>query len=78
MSTVGTPLDKNNRADLQYVKMVAKTIGKYMNEYKVFINKSTVPVGTGAICKDIIQSELNERGVMIEFDIVSNPEFLKE
>lgn len=78
MSAVGTPPDKNHRADLQYVQAVAKTIGQYIGEYTVFINKSTVPVGTGAICRDIIQSELDIRWSGIKFDVVSNPEFLKE
>ncbi len=72
-SAVGTPPDKNHRADLQYVKAVAETVGTYMNEYKVFINKSTVPVWTGEICREIIRKKGN-----IPFDIVSNPEFLKE
>jgi len=61
MSAVGTPPDKNHRADLQYVKMVAKTVGQNISEYTVFINKSTVPVGTGKLCRDIIQSELDNR-----------------
>ncbi len=78
MSAVGTPPDKNHRADLQYVKMVAKTVGQNISEYTVFINKSTVPVGTGKLCRDIIQSELDNRWVHIDFDVVSNPEFLKE
>ncbi|MDQ7010102.1 MAG: UDP-glucose/GDP-mannose dehydrogenase family protein [Candidatus Gracilibacteria bacterium] len=73
-SAVGTPPDENHRADLKYVKAVAKTVGKNMTEYKVFINKSTVPVGTGEICNNIIKKECNN----INFDIVSNPEFLKE
>jgi len=72
-SAVGTPPDKNHRADLKYVKAVAKTVWKHMNEYKVFINKSTVPVGTGKVCRDIISSETEH-----PFDIVSNPEFLRE
>ncbi len=72
-SAVWTPPDKNYRADLQYVKAVAQTVWKYMTDYKVFINKSTVPVWTGEICKEIITKNTN-----INFDIVSNPEFLKE
>lgn len=78
MSAVGTPPDKNHRADLQYVKMVAETVGKNIDKYTVFINKSTVPVWTGSLCREIIQSELDKRWVAIDFDIVSNPEFLKE
>lgn len=77
-SAVGTPPDENHRADLKFVKAVAKTVWEYLNEYKVFVNKSTVPVGTGEICKDIIKKELEKRWVNSEFDIVSNPEFLKE
>ncbi|MGE4443984.1 MAG: UDP-glucose/GDP-mannose dehydrogenase family protein [Candidatus Altimarinota bacterium] len=77
-SAVGTPPDENHRADLRFVKAVAKTVGENINEYKVFINKSTVPVGTGEICKNIIKEEIQKRGKKIDFDIVSNPEFLKE
>lgn len=77
-SAVGTPPDENHRADLKFVKAVAKTVWEYLDEYKVFINKSTVPVGTGEICKNIIWEELQKRGKNINFDIVSNPEFLKE
>ena len=71
---VWTPPDKNHKADLKYVKAVAKTVANYMSDYKVFINKSTVPVGTGEICKKIIA----QNPWKIDFDIVSNPEFLKE
>lgn len=78
MSAVGTPPDANHRADLQYVREVARTVGENMSDYKVFINKSTVPVGTGKLCSDIIQKELDARGMNITFDVVSNPEFLKE
>lgn len=78
MSAVGTPPDANHRADLQYVKTVAKRVGEIMNEPKVFVNKSTVPVGTGDMCRDIISQELQSRGMNTEFDIVSNPEFLRE
>lgn len=73
-SAVGTPPDENHKADLKYVKSVAETVGKYMNSYKVFINKSTVPVGTGKLCADIIE----KFSWKSDFDIVSNPEFLKE
>ncbi|MDD5213783.1 MAG: UDP-glucose/GDP-mannose dehydrogenase family protein [Candidatus Gracilibacteria bacterium] len=79
-SAVGTPPDKenNNKADLKYVEEVAKTFGKNIGEYKLFINKSTVPVGTGKKCRDIIKKEIQKRGKDIEFDVASNPEFLRE
>lgn len=73
-SAVGTPPDENHKADLKYVKAVAETVGKYMNGYKVFINKSTVPVGTGKLCAEMIKKSSGKS----DFDIVSNPEFLKE
>ncbi len=73
-SAVGTPPDKNHRADLKYVKQVAETFAKYTTSYKVLINKSTVPVGTGKEVKDIISQNLDTS----LFDIVSNPEFLRE
>lgn len=66
-SAVGTPPDKNHKADLQYVKQVAKTFGKYSNRYQVFINKSTVPVGTGKVCKKIIEQELQQRWIITSF-----------
>ncbi len=78
MSAVGTPPDANHRADLQYVRAVAKTVWEYMDGYVVFINKSTVPVWTGRMCHDIIQDELAKRWIKSVCDIVSNPEFLKE
>ncbi|MBN2087497.1 UDP-glucose/GDP-mannose dehydrogenase family protein [Candidatus Peregrinibacteria bacterium] len=77
-SAVGTPPDKDHKADLSAVKAVAKSFGESTNGYKIFVNKSTVPVGTGEICKKIIQNEVDRRGVNAEFDIVSNPEFLRE
>lgn len=79
-NAVGTPPDtKNaNKADLKYVEEVAKTFWKYINEYKVFINKSTVPVWTGKHCYDIIKKTIYKREKNIEFDVVSNPEFLQE
>ena len=77
-SAVGTPPDENHRADLRFVKIVAKTVWEHMTDYKVFINKSTVPVGTWEMCKGIIQKEIESKGLDIDFDIVSNPEFLKE
>ena len=75
---VGTPPGKDGSADLQYVLQVAKEIGQNINDYSVIIDKSTVPVGTADKVKSTIQKELSERGVNIEFDVVSNPEFLKE
>lgn len=72
---VGTPPGKDDRADISFVKQVAKSIGIYMNGYKVIVNKSTVPVGTAQLVKDIIkQNQLRN----MEFDVVSNPEFLRE
>jgi len=77
-SAVSTPPDTEGKADLSYVKQVAKNFGQYTNNYKVFVNKSTVPVGTGKLCKKIIQEELDKKNSSISFDLVSNPEFLKE
>ena len=75
---VGTPANEDGSADLEYVLQVAENIGKYINEYKVIVDKSTVPVGTGKQVSKIIEKELEKRGEKIEFDIVSNPEFLRE
>ncbi len=75
---VGTPSDTDGAADLQYVLEVAKTIGNHMTERKVIITKSTVPVGTADKVKETIAAALAERGEDIPFDVVSNPEFLKE
>jgi UDPglucose 6-dehydrogenase len=75
---VGTPPDEDGSADMQYVLAVAKTIGSYMDDYKVVVNKSTVPVGTAARVRDVIAETLETRGANIDFDVVSNPEFLKE
>ena len=72
---VGTPPDEDGSADLQYVLAVAKDIAKYMNGYKVIIDKSTVPVGTADKVKAVIQEVLDKRGVDHKFDVVSNPEF---
>lgn len=77
-SAVGTPPDEDGSADLSYVLQVARTVGKYMNKYLVLVTKSTVPVGTARKVKAAIQEELDKRGVQIEFDVASNPEFLKE
>nr|WP_321266233.1 UDP-glucose/GDP-mannose dehydrogenase family protein [uncultured Sulfurimonas sp.] len=75
---VGTPMGEDGSADLKYVLAVAKTIGESMTDYMVIVDKSTVPVGTADKVKATIQAELDKRGVEIEFDVVSNPEFLKE
>jgi len=75
---VGTPPQDDGSADLQYVKAVAKSIGGCMNNYKVIVDKSTVPVGTGKMVRDVVQEELDRRGLSLEFNIVSNPEFLRE
>lgn len=79
-SAVGTPPDKDHRADLQYVKAVAKSFGELLQEgeEKIFVNKSTVPVGTADVCKKIIQEELKKRKVEASFHVCSNPEFLRE
>jgi len=77
-SAVGTPPDEDGSADLKYVLSVARTIGKNMKDYVLLVTKSTVPVGTAPKVRAAIQEELNKRGVNIEFDIASNPEFLKE
>jgi UDPglucose 6-dehydrogenase len=75
---VGTPAADDGGADIQYVLTVAKDIATYMNDYKVIVNKSTVPVGTGQRVKTMIQDTLQERGADNSFDVVSNPEFLRE
>lgn len=75
---VGTPPKDDGSADLQYVLDVAKSIGKSMNGYKVIVDKSTVPIGTGQKVKAVIKDELEKRNLDYEFDVVSNPEFLRE
>jgi len=75
---VGTPPRPDGSCDLSYVQSVGNNIGALLDEYKIIINKSTVPVGTAEELQAIIQGKLDERGVRIEFDVVSNPEFLKE
>jgi len=75
---VGTPMGEDGSADLQYVLAVAKKIGQSINDYIVVVDKSTVPVGTAEKVRATIQAELDARGVDIKFDVVSNPEFLKE
>lgn len=75
---VGTPPKDDGSADLQYVLSVAESIARNMNGYKVIVDKSTVPIGTGQKVKATVQKILDERGVDYDFDVVSNPEFLRE
>ena len=77
-SAVGTPPDEDGSADLKYVLDVARTIGQNLNHYALVVTKSTVPVGTAQKVRQTIADELQKRGVDIEFDVASNPEFLKE
>ncbi len=75
---VGTPPDEDGSADLQYVLAAAASIGRHMTDYKVIVDKSTVPVGTADKVRAAVQAELGRRGLSMEFAVVSNPEFLKE
>ncbi|TAN46857.1 MAG: UDP-glucose/GDP-mannose dehydrogenase family protein [Methylococcaceae bacterium] len=75
---VGTPPDEDGSADLQYVLAVAASIGAHMDDYRVVVTKSTVPVGTADKVRQAVQTALSRRGAAVEFDVVSNPEFLKE
>ncbi len=75
---VGTPSDEDGSTDLQYVLAAAKSIGQYMNGFKVIVDKSTVPLGTASRVKEVIQAAFDERGARHMFSVVSNPEFLKE
>ncbi|MEO1203356.1 MAG: UDP-glucose/GDP-mannose dehydrogenase family protein [Pseudomonadota bacterium] len=75
---VGTPPDEDGSADLKHVLAVAKAIGEHMPDYRIIVDKSTVPVGTADKVKSTVQAELERRGESLEFDVVSNPEFLKE
>lgn len=77
-SAVGTPPDEDGSADLQYVLEVARTVGKHITNYVLLVTKSTVPVGTAKRVKQVLQEELDKRGVPVPFDVASNPEFLKE
>ena len=77
-SAVGTPPDEDGSADLKYVLEVARTIGRNIHKYVLVVTKSTVPVGTAQKVKAAIREELDKRGVEVEFDVASNPEFLKE
>ena len=75
---VGTPPDEDGSADLQYVVAAARTIGRHMSDYKLVVDKSTVPVGTADRVRAALTEELAKRGATIEFNVASNPEFLKE
>lgn len=77
-SAVGTPPDEDGSADLKYVLAVAETFGRNVNKYTILVTKSTVPVGTAEKVKQRVRAELDKRGVDVEFDVASNPEFLKE
>ena len=77
-SAVGTPPDEDGSADLKYVLEVARTVGRNIKKHVVLVTKSTVPVGTAIKVRAVVQEELDKRGVDIEFDVASNPEFLKE
>lgn len=77
-SAVGTPPGEDGSADLKYVLEVARSVGRNMKGYKLLVTKSTVPVGTAPKVREAIQKELNIRGLDIQFDVASNPEFLKE
>lgn len=77
-SAVGTPPDEDGSADLSYVLDVARTFGQNIKKYTILVTKSTVPVGTAQKVKGVIREELDKRGVDVEFDVASNPEFLKE
>jgi UDPglucose 6-dehydrogenase len=77
-NSVGTPSDEDGSADLRYVLEVARTVGRHMRQYMVLVTKSTVPVGTAGKIRRVVQEELDKRSVEVNFDIVSNPEFLKE
>jgi UDPglucose 6-dehydrogenase len=75
---VGTPEKADGSCDLSYVFGVAEQVGQLMNDYKIIINKSTVPVGTADRVREVVAAELTKRELVVEFDVVSNPEFLKE
>ena len=77
-SAVGTPPDEDGSADLKYVLEVARTVGRHIKKHVVLVTKSTVPVGTAKKVRAAVQEELDKRGVDIDFDVASNPEFLKE
>ena len=78
MIAVGTPSDEDGSTDVKYISEVAKTIGQLIDNYKIIVTKSTVPVGTSDNLRTIIQKELDNRGIDIKFSLASNPEFLNE
>jgi UDPglucose 6-dehydrogenase len=78
MIAVGTPPDEDGSADLKHVLAVARSIGEHMNEYRIVVDKSTVPVGTADKVRAEILAQLEKRGLALDLDVVSNPEFLKE
>src|SRR4029078_192198 len=75
---VGTPPDEQGKADLSYVMAVAQAIGQHITNYTIIINKSTVPIGTADQIRNTVQAALKTRQLSVSFDVVSNPEFLKE
>jgi UDPglucose 6-dehydrogenase len=75
---VGTPPDEDGSADLQYVLQAARSIGRHMQDYRIVVDKSTVPVGTADKVRQAIRDELSSRGAPLDFSVISNPEFLKE
>src|SRR5574337_7122 len=77
-SAVGTPPDEDGSADLSHVLAVARSVGQHLDRHVVVVNKSTVPVGTADTVRETVAAELAARGAAVEFDVVSNPEFLKE
>jgi UDPglucose 6-dehydrogenase len=77
-SAVGTPPGEDGSADLKYILEVARTVGQNLDKYVLLVTKSTVPVGTAQLVKNVIREELDKRGLNIDFDVASNPEFLKE
>ncbi len=76
--TVGTPCGSDGSCDLSFVEKVAREIGQSMNDSKIIVDKSTVPVGTADKVRTIVKAELEKRGLDLDFDVASNPEFLKE
>ena len=75
---VGTPSNEHGAADIQYVLEAARNIGAHINHYCVIVDKSTVPVGMADQVSNVIQQELKKRDIKLKFDVVSNPEFLRE
>lgn len=75
---VGTPPDEDGSADLSHVVEVARSFGRLISDYSIFVTKSTVPVGTASMIRAVIKEELDKRGIEIDFEVASNPEFLKE